>query len=927
MSPATNPTPSIESLFRRWREADDAEALAEVLARTEDELLVLARRQVRDESVAWDLVQETWHTVLRDSRRWDAEQRLMPWLVGILQIEARRARRAATRTPDPERVSTPSVPEPDAELPVAEVREHVTGALARLPSMYREVLSMHLFEDLTHAEIAERTGRETGTVRVQVFRGLAQLRKLVPASLSLGTALAILAPHSEAARLAPIFDGAARLGSGGAIGSGTSATSTATNTETLTGGTVGGVLAGTGTAWLIGAVAATLVTAAVWYATRDEAPSTSTERAIAVVTPSPTNAGEATTNGADRGLAASAGRTELASTPIVATTLRPGVRLVARVAGLEALQDGAPTLRLRANAREPRIVPLDAVSAFEVDLSDWYAPTGLAPREFIAEYDHPNALPVRVPILVDEAALLRARAAVESGTREEWPIAITVERPAARVHGRAGWNEDVGADSAFERLAALFRVDERGALSEHPVEGVVVRDDGTFSLRAARTGRHVVVVAPFGGQARPVTLDVDLLAGEERDLGPIALGTGSRITGVVHHDANGERAGLQPVVRWSSVDVERVLSVHGTALAWNGRAFERPGGEIAPASDGRFEIRGLGTDAIEFVHGYASDAKQPVIEFASAPESIVRAAPPFAGLVLQPPNPLARVTVRAHGLPVEKAMVSFSPKSEETRSWFTDSRGFVVLVGARAGTLRVQGVGSEAFERTFDGPLEGLVEVDLVESVDPGRVALIASGVDWRHATVRLIAGDSVDDDAREALRRGAWPDGGNSIPTRRVSESGELDGPVPAGHWWVHVSAGRDAADGPLAHARPFVAEIDVTSNSTTRVDVALDLAGRIRFAPVAAREGNDGVALEVIDASGEKVPLPLTSLLLRGDARQGRLKTTDRFVFGANATSGLLAPGNYVVRATIGAETRIETVTIEAGRTTVIDLDARGR
>jgi len=955
-------TESLEALFLRWRDDEDSEALAEVLARSEDELLVIARRQVRDESAAWDLVQETWHTVLRDARRWDAEQRLMPWLVGILQIEVRRARRAATRIPDPARVTTPTVPEADAHLPEAEVREHVTGALARLPSMYREVLSMHLFEDLTHAEIAQRTGRETGTVRVQVFRGLAQLRKLVPASLSLGTALAILAPRSEAARLAPLLDGAARIGSGaagsgaagsgaagsgaagsGAAGSGagaagaaktsaakTSATSAVKPSAALTSTTAGGISSGVGTAWLLGAAVATLVTATVWFVTRDEAATLTTDRAVAVVGPAGSGARAATSSGTDSGLADAPahGRSGSTSTPIVAPGPQPGVRLVARVVGLETLPSGAPTLRLRADARGPRVVKLDAAASFEVDLTDWYAPTGLAPREFIAEYDHPNGLPVRVPVLFDADALTRARTAAEAGARQEIPITFRVEPPAARVHGRAGWNDDAGADSAFGRLAALFAVDEVGGLAADPVEGVAVRDDGTFSLRAARTGRHVVVVAAFGGATRPETMRLDLVAGEDRDLGRIALGAGSSVTGVVHADPNAANAGLEAVVRWNLTEVERVLSVYGTPLAWTGRSFERAGGEVAPEHDGRFAIRGLGTGAIEFERGYTSATKQPMVEFPIGPEFVVRVTPPLAGLVLEPPNSIARVTVRANGRLVEGAIVRFEPADGSGRSMGTDARGFVDLIGARAGTLSVFGPGFLTFTSRYAGPLEGPIDVDLQEAVPPGFLQIRAPDVAWKDVVARVFPASVVDDTTRAALRRGELPSSLREVRIVPLDEVGQLTDPLDAGSWWIHLSAHRDAVDGPIAHARPFVAEVEIDTGATTQVDVAFDLAGRIRFAPVAASadapSGGEGIALELIDATGRKVPLPLTSLLLRGDARQGRLKTTDRLVYGANATSGLLEPGNYVVRATIGTETRTHSITIEAGRTTVVDLEA---
>lgn len=50
-------------------------------------------------------------------------------------------------------------------------------ALRSLPDAYRETLTMRLVEGMTGAEIAERTGLTPGSVRVNLHRGMKQLRQ------------------------------------------------------------------------------------------------------------------------------------------------------------------------------------------------------------------------------------------------------------------------------------------------------------------------------------------------------------------------------------------------------------------------------------------------------------------------------------------------------------------------------------------------------------------------------------------------------------------------------------------------------------------------------------------------------------------------------------------------------------------------------
>jgi RNA polymerase sigma-70 factor, ECF subfamily len=55
----------------------------------------------------------------------------------------------------------------------------VRGGLAKLKDEYREIILMRFVDELSFAEIAEVTGKTTGSVRVQTFRALQALKDLL----------------------------------------------------------------------------------------------------------------------------------------------------------------------------------------------------------------------------------------------------------------------------------------------------------------------------------------------------------------------------------------------------------------------------------------------------------------------------------------------------------------------------------------------------------------------------------------------------------------------------------------------------------------------------------------------------------------------------------------------------------------------------
>lgn len=88
-----------------------------------------------------------------------------------IDLARRNARRAVTLADAPEPVDSGAAP--------ALTAERVLEAIRALPGAYRETLALRLIEGLTGPEIARRTGRSHDAVRVNLHRGMHQLRRLL----------------------------------------------------------------------------------------------------------------------------------------------------------------------------------------------------------------------------------------------------------------------------------------------------------------------------------------------------------------------------------------------------------------------------------------------------------------------------------------------------------------------------------------------------------------------------------------------------------------------------------------------------------------------------------------------------------------------------------------------------------------------------
>ncbi len=117
-----------------------------------------------------DLVQEVFLTVFRRLSALRTAAAFPGWLAMIARNRATDYLRRAPRTQElPDDVPSEDLPEEQARAILEIVRS--------LPEAYRETLVLRLVEGMTGPEIAARTGLTPGSVRVNLHRGMAQLRE------------------------------------------------------------------------------------------------------------------------------------------------------------------------------------------------------------------------------------------------------------------------------------------------------------------------------------------------------------------------------------------------------------------------------------------------------------------------------------------------------------------------------------------------------------------------------------------------------------------------------------------------------------------------------------------------------------------------------------------------------------------------------
>ncbi|MCA8965712.1 MAG: sigma-70 family RNA polymerase sigma factor, partial [Planctomycetes bacterium] len=176
--------PDLDARFAHFCRTGEPAALGEVFDGTARELLHVAVWLAGNRVDAEDLLQRTFLCAIEKRAQFEVGAAVLPWLMGLLAIEARhlrreRERKLAAAPPQP-------VHDPAAEVAAHELDATVSAIGEELGEPYRDVLRLHLQQGMNAKEIAARLQRPGGTVRTQLVRALELLRKKLPEGFALG---------------------------------------------------------------------------------------------------------------------------------------------------------------------------------------------------------------------------------------------------------------------------------------------------------------------------------------------------------------------------------------------------------------------------------------------------------------------------------------------------------------------------------------------------------------------------------------------------------------------------------------------------------------------------------------------------------------------------------------------------------------------
>lgn len=162
-----------------------------LVERYQERIFALARHYTKSAVEVEDIVQDTFLKAYRRLETFQRQSSFSTWLYRIavntaLDFLKRVGRSPVQAVEDPELSASPvraqagsgvAIAAPDARLRRDEIARITAEVLDELPEIFRTVLVLREFEDLSYQEMAETLGVSIGTVESRLFRARARFKE------------------------------------------------------------------------------------------------------------------------------------------------------------------------------------------------------------------------------------------------------------------------------------------------------------------------------------------------------------------------------------------------------------------------------------------------------------------------------------------------------------------------------------------------------------------------------------------------------------------------------------------------------------------------------------------------------------------------------------------------------------------------------
>ena len=171
-----------QSKLVKRAQSGDKHAFAELIEHEQQRLYTLAVRELGSASDAEDAVQEALIRAWRALPRFRAEASFSTWIyrIQLNAIHDQRSKRA--RSGGSPLDDVPETADPRDALLASELSGALQSALNELDETYRAAVLMSDVSGLSYCEIAGILGVAEGTVKSRIFRGRAELARLLGTS-------------------------------------------------------------------------------------------------------------------------------------------------------------------------------------------------------------------------------------------------------------------------------------------------------------------------------------------------------------------------------------------------------------------------------------------------------------------------------------------------------------------------------------------------------------------------------------------------------------------------------------------------------------------------------------------------------------------------------------------------------------------------